>query len=207
MHTAAITLFLVTTPSVALAQRYLLEKNTAAAIRPVEVAAEKGFIIHAIPRNTDCGWIPPQIFGGQDYILTHTLLPDGKLKVLLRSGVYRTFSPPMGINRIGYHKTELIGVAVKHKRIAVLTRHLNATLMQLPKAAKSPKYGKPKYRLTLFDARDGEKLSELPLDQVKVPGVAKLWVIGAGPLKLRKDRISLWKRSIRIDQQGRMILQ
>lgn len=193
-------------PAAAEKPRYLLAYQAKAAFRPIEVAKTKIFIVHAIPRNTDWGWMGASILLGQDYLLTHTSLPDGKLKVLLRSGVYRTFSPPMGVNRIIYHKTELIGVAVKHERIAVLTRNFNALLMAIPKASKTPKYGKPKYRLTLFDARDGEKLSELPLDAIEIPKVGRMRTVGPGPLKVEPNRIKLWKRTIRIDQQGRMIV-
>lgn len=197
---------LLTAPAAADKPRYLLADKAKAAFRPVEVAKSKHFIIHAIPRNTDRGWMPGWIMQGQDYILTHTSLPDGKLKVLLRSGVYRVYHMPKGVDTIGYQKTKLLGVAVKHKRVAVLTRVSTGGVVRMPKASKTPDYGKPRYRLTLFDARDGEKLSELPLDAIEIPEVASLWTIGPGPLKLERNRIKLWKRTIRIDQQGRMIV-
>lgn len=179
---------------------------TPQAYQPKVIARDKAFIVHAIPRSTDRGWVAGSLLAWRDQTITHTALPKGTMRVLARSGVFRTFSPPMGINRIAFTKTELIGVAVKHRRIAVLMRVSHAGAIVTGWKPAAPRFGKPHYRLTLFNAADGKELSSLWLTPAKLPKVAVKRTIGAGSLKLKSDRILIGIRTILIDAKGQMRL-
>lgn len=156
------------------------------AAKPVQVARGRGFIVHAMPTNREISFIPFP----QHYTLLHTSVPDGKLKVMLTTGENVRHSPPMGIDRTYYEHIRLCGVICKKQRLFVLTSHSHATVMHIGREPTAPKYIKGSYRLTLYDARDGEALYRLDLKSLNVKEDFTA-TYEAGPLKWNKRRLEI----------------
>ena len=173
------------------------------ALQPTVVGKGQGFVVHGIPLDSDRGWVAG--LGRHDFVIAHTALPAGKMTVLDRSGEIRTFSPPMGIDKVSFRKTEFLGVAVKHGHIAILSRIYLAGGIRTGKTPRFGSYTRPAYyQLALFDARSGKRRSTLAIDRKRAEEAARLIMIGAGPLKIEKDRILLWKQTVQIDAKGKL---
>lgn len=188
MFRFAIVLFVL--PSMASAQRPWKAKPAT----PTELAKGRGYRIHAVPLGQGLQGIGEK----SAWLLLHTSLPDGKLTILAKSGESATFSPPMAIDRIFYKKIDILGVVAFEGKLIVLTRRAKGAVMRIPKAKKTPDYGEPEHRLTIYDARKGEKRGTIALKEVKIPGDLRP-TLKSGPLTLKGNVLSLFGRNLRID--------
>ena len=155
--------------------------------QPALVAKGDGFVIHALGGASGAfALFSPQPPTAPH--LLHTALPSGQLKVLFRSGTTVGLPVPMGINRIPYSQTRVVGVAADAERLYVLVWSAEWQVMDVgggpTEPVKTP--ASDTYAVRVFWLADGKDLGSFPVGGEKRPKGVPRESLEAGPLVVEK---------------------
>jgi len=166
------------------------------AAKPLLLAKGKGYFVHVmpLPRFQGRSWVWPEDSGIPGMTRTaptgsavlHTSTATGEMKVLAYGASTVTHGPPMGIDRIFYNQTRVVGVVADAERIAVLEWQLASESM--PKAVTEGQTGR--YHLLVFRPADGALVQDLTLKEGQFPKDPPVESLDAGPLVVRGDSVS-----------------
>lgn len=167
---------------------------------PVAIAKGDGFVVHALG-----GAVHPFLAEHPETALhlLHTALPGGRLTVLFRSGTTVSIPVPMGLNRVPYSQTRVVGVAADAERLYVLVWSAKWTVLDLGGAVAKPPESDA-YAVRVFWLADGSEVGRFDVGGEKRPKTVPRESTEAGPLAVEKGGVSAYGEAFQIEGKGRM---
>jgi hypothetical protein len=170
--------------------------------QPAQVAKGDGYVVHALvgPRSPFFAPQPPTT-----PTVFHTVLPEGRLRVLYRSGTTVGIPVPMGIDRTPYHQTRVVGVAADAERLYVLVWSTKWMVLGAGDLGAGP--GPPAsdaYELRVFWLADGSLVGAFPLGGTARPRVVPRESVEAGPLEVMSGGVWVYGESLRFRGKDRV---
>ncbi|HUT13142.1 MAG TPA: hypothetical protein VMY42_21815 [Thermoguttaceae bacterium] len=186
---------------------------------PVHVAKGEGYVICAMPHvasGSPFAKLPkPRMIGFRFPLdeasrspgasVLHISLGNGAVKCLLATGETSYPSVPMGINRIYYFQSRVLGICADRQRLYVLIFVGGAELLDFGDRGTVPrKRGQSTplsgiYYLSVFDVRKGTRICDLDLKDAEIPTLAPLETLDKGPLELLDDGVAVYGKTFRFD--------
>jgi hypothetical protein len=173
--------------------------------QPIVVAKGDGFVVHTLGEAN----VALALIGQQPAtapLILHTALPSGRLTVLFRSGTTVGFPIPMGINRIPYSQTRVVGVAADTERLYVLVWSAEWKVLDRGGAGAEVKPpASDAYAVRVFWLADGSEVGSFAVGGEKRPKTVPRESMEAGPLAVEKaGGVSVYEETFRFKGKERV---
>jgi hypothetical protein len=181
--------------------RAMLADEKVARVEAKLVAKGDDYLVHVLPRQQPEGipWGLRKQFGVpiHNAAVTHTSLATGEMQYLFISGIHTAHGAPMGLITTYQMEWRLLGMAVHNNRLLLLT--WRSGVLSSTDGFDGGITGKGQYDLTMFDVRDGAKLSSITIHSDQPPNAPPAESYDAGPLVIEGNRITVFERILHID--------
>ena len=121
------------------------------------------------------------------------------MQCLLTAGTFAGMPIPMGIDRIPYTMTRLLGVTTTDKYLYAAIWQAETLVMNLQGRPQHPSFDTGAYWLSAWNVRDGKKLSAIEVVGQQLPKKPPAAALDRGPLTVEADTVALFGASFQFD--------